>query len=203
MTTKTYSLCRTKCDQNLKLKEEIRQLIKKAQSGDTGAFHELVKLHDERVMILAYQLTHNEQDAEDLYQQVFIKAYKNIHNFRFESQFYTWLYRITVNTSYNFKRKQARLKLYEPGNEDSSGYLNWIVDSSDNNRSSKEIMNAVKSAMTILPQKQRTVFILKHLENLKIKDIAKIIDISEGTVKRYLFRAMEKLRVELKEYRYA
>lgn len=63
-------------------------------------------------------------------------------------------------------------------------------------------MGAVKSAMTVLPQKQRTVFILKHLENLKIKDIASILNISEGTVKRYLFRAMEKLRVELKEYRY-
>ena len=64
-------------------------------------------------------------------------------------------------------------------------------------------MAAAKTAMIVLPQKQRTVFILKHLENLKIKDIARILNISEGTVKRYLFRAMEKLRVELKEYRYA
>lgn len=185
------------------MKDEIRQLIKKAQSGDTGAFHKLVKLHDERVMILAYQLTHNEQDAEDLYQEVFLKAYKNLKSFRFESQFYTWLYRITVNTSYNFKRKLARLNLYEPNNEKESGYLDWIANPGDNGTSGKEIMTAVKSAMTVLPQKQRTVFILKHLENLKIKDIARILNISDGTVKRYLFRAMEKLRVELKEYRYA
>ncbi len=185
------------------MKAEIRQLIKKAQSGDSESFHELVKLHDERVMILAYQLTRNQQDAEDLYQEVFLKAYKSIKNFRFESQFYTWLYRITVNTSYNFKRKQARLNLYEPDPERESGHLDWIADPSDNRASGQEIMTAVKSAMTILPQKQRTVFILKHLENLKIKDIARIINISEGTVKRYLFRAMEKLRVELKEYRYA
>ncbi len=185
------------------MKEEIRQLIKKAQSGDSGAFHKLVKLHDERVMILAYQLTHNQQDAEDLYQEVFLKAYKNLKNFRFESQFYTWLYRITVNTSYNFKRKQSRLNLYEPDSEKESGHLEWIADQPDTSTSGKEIMTAVKSAMHVLPQKQRTVFILKHLENLKIKDISKILNISEGTVKRYLFRAMEKLRVELKEYRYA
>ena len=185
------------------MKAEIRQLIKKAQSGDPKAFHELVKLHDERVMILAYQLTRNQQDAEDLYQEVFLKAYKNIRNFRFESQFYTWLYRITVNTSYNYKRKQARLNLYEPDAEKESGHLTWIADPGDNSTSGQEIMAAVKTAMIVLPQKQRTVFILKHLENLKIKDIARILNISEGTVKRYLFRAMEKLRVELKEYRYA
>ncbi|MFH1852700.1 MAG: sigma-70 family RNA polymerase sigma factor [Candidatus Neomarinimicrobiota bacterium] len=185
------------------MKEEIRQLIKKAQAGDAEAFHELVKLHDERVMILAYQLTHNEQDAEDLYQEVFLKAYKSLKNFRFESQFYTWLYRITVNTAFNYKRKLARLNLYEPDEENSSGHLEWIADTDDNESSRGEIMSAVKDAMTVLPQKQKTVFILKHLENLKIKDISRILDISEGTVKRYLFRAMEKLRVELKEYRYA
>lgn len=184
------------------MKEEIRKLIKKAQAGDSEAFHELVKIHDERVMILAYQLTHNEQDAEDLYQEAFIKAYKNIGSFRFESQFYTWLYRITVNTAYNFKRKLSRLNLVEPDEERASGHLDWIADCNDKESSRGEIMGAVKSAMTVLPQKQRTVFILKHLENLKIKDIASILNISEGTVKRYLFRAMEKLRVELKEYRY-
>ncbi len=185
------------------MKEEIRKLIKKAQAGDTAAFHELVKLHDERVMILAYQLTHNEEDAEDLYQEVFIKAYKNIGSFRFESQFYTWLYRITVNTAYNFKRKQSRLNLFDPEDEANAGDLSWIADTDNDDSSRGEIMGAVKTAMTVLPQKQRTVFILKHLENLKIKDIASILNITEGTVKRYLFRAMEKLRVELKEYRYA
>ncbi len=185
------------------MKEQILALIKKAQSGDTEAFHALVKLHDERVMILAYQLTHNEQDAEDLYQEAFLKAYKNIKSFRFESQFYTWLYRITVNTAYNFKRKQARLNLLEPDEENPGSHLDWIPDEPDNSSDRREVMSAVKEALTILPQKQRTVFILKHLENLKIKDIAKILNISEGTVKRYLFRAMEKLRIELKEYQYA
>jgi DNA-directed RNA polymerase specialized sigma subunit, sigma24 homolog len=80
------------------LKNDIRQLIQLAQAGDSEAFHQLVVLHDEKIMTLAFQLTQNKTDAEDLYQEVFIKAYKSISKFRFQSAFYTWLYRITVNT---------------------------------------------------------------------------------------------------------
>ena len=152
-------------------------------------------------MILAYQLTQNEQDAEDLYQEVFFKVYKKIGSFRFQSEFYTWLYRITVNTAYNFKRKQGKMHTLEP-NEDDSSPLDWIADTSNNDSDQKEIRDAISVALQDLPHQQRTVFILKHLQKLKIKDISLILNISDGTVKKYLFRAMEKLRESLKEYRY-
>jgi len=179
--------------------DKTKQLIINAQEGDRNAFHQLVALHDEKVIVLAYQLMKNKQDAEDLYQEAFIKAYQNIRSFRFESSFYTWLYRITVNTALNMKRKLSKMYIQEP--LDTFDPIARLSESSGPNRS-EEIKNAIKSATDELPIKQRTVFILKYLQNMKIKEIAAIMDIGEGTVKKYLFRAMEKMRIQLKEYRY-
>jgi len=179
-----------------------RQLILQAQSGNHTAFHELVTKHDERIMILAYQMTKNEKDAEDLYQDVFLKAFKYINQFEFRSEFYTWLYRITVNTAYNYHRKRSRMHIVDPGPDNDYDPLNWVAADELDETPSDEVRGAVKECLTILPKQQRTVFILKHLQKLKIKDIAAIMGVSEGTVKKYLFRAMEKLRVALKEYRY-
>lgn len=184
------------------MNNDIRQLIQLAQAGDSEAFHQLVTLHDEKIMTLAYQLTQNKYDAEDLYQEVFIKAYKSISKFRFQSAFYTWLYRITVNTFYNLKRSQNKMPLQEAMEDGSDPMMN-IAEQTDETNDRNEIMTAVKAAADQLPDKQRTVFLLKHMQNLKIREISGIMGIGEGTVKKYLFRAMEKLRNELKEYRYA
>ncbi|MBT5114937.1 MAG: sigma-70 family RNA polymerase sigma factor [Candidatus Marinimicrobia bacterium] len=92
------------------MENNIKSLILEAQRGNTEAFHELVSFYDERVMILALQLTRDKQDAEDLYQEVFMKAFKAIESFRLESEFFTWLYRITVNSFYNLQRKASRIQ---------------------------------------------------------------------------------------------
>lgn len=181
---------------------ETKQLIWDAQQGNQFAFHELVRQHDERIMSLAYQLTRNPQDAEDLYQDVFLKAWKAIATFRFESEFYTWLYRITVNSALNLKRKQQRLPLAEGREESDWDPLMNLSAEEDREAESREIRLRVNQALQALPKQQQIVFILKHLQNLKIKDIARIMNLSEGTVKKYLFRAVEKLRVQLKELRY-
>jgi len=184
------------------LKNDIRQLIQLAQAGDSKAFHQLVALHDEKIMTLAFQLTQNTTDAEDLYQEVFIKAYKSISKFRFQSAFYTWLYRITVNTFYNLKRSQNKISIQEEI-EDGSDHLLNISEEPNDSPKRNEIIIAVKEAAEKLPQKQRTAFLLKHMQNLKIREISGIMGIGEGTVKKYLFRAMEKLRIELKDYQHA
>jgi len=201
------------------LKNDIRQLIQLAQAGDSKAFHQLVALqlaqagdskafhqlvalHDEKIMTLAFQLTQNTTDAEDLYQEVFIKAYKSISKFRFQSAFYTWLYRITVNTFYNLKRSQNKISIQE-AIEDGADHLLNISEEPNDSPKRNEIIIAVKEAAEKLPQKQRTAFLLKHMQNLKIREISGIMGIGEGTVKKYLFRAMEKLRIELKDYRHA
>lgn len=182
--------------------KEIRQLILEAQTGDAIAFQKLVARHDERIMTLAYQLTRNPQDAEDLYQEVFIKAYRSLKQFQFKSEFYTWLYRITVNTFHNLNRKLSKFK-YQEEEKLSDSPINQIPDEEDRTSDRQEIMAAVKEAAQKLPVKQKTVFMLKHLQGLKIREIAVIMEIGEGTVKKYLFRAMEKLRQDLEEYRYA
>ncbi|MEA1882031.1 MAG: RNA polymerase sigma factor [Candidatus Marinimicrobia bacterium] len=184
------------------MNNNIRQLIQLAQAGDSEAFHQLVVLHDEKIMTLAYQLTQNKYDAEDLYQEVFIKAYKSISKFRFQSAFYTWLYRITVNTFYNIKRTQNKMPIQEALDDGSDPIMN-ITEAPDDSTDRDEVMKAVKAAADQLPDKQRTAFLLKHMQNLKIREISGIMGIGEGTVKKYLFRAMEKLRNELKEYHYA
>ena len=184
------------------MKNDIRQLIQLAQAGDSKAFHQLVALHDDKIMTLAFQLTQNTTDAEDLYQEVFIKAYKSISKFRFQSAFYTWLYRITVNTFYNLKRSQNKMSILE-AIEDGSDHLLNISEEPNDFPERNEIIIAVKEAAEKLPQKQRTAFLLKHMQNLKIREISGIMGIGEGTVKKYLFRAMEKLRIELKDYRHA
>ncbi len=184
------------------MKNDIRQLIQLAQAGDSEAFHQLVVLHDEKIMTLAFQLTQNKTDAEDLYQEVFIKAYKSISKFRFQSAFYTWLYRITVNTFYNLKRSQNKMPNQEAF-EDGTDHLLNISEEPNDFPERNEIIIAVKEAAEKLPQKQRTAFLLKHMQNLKIREISGIMGIGEGTVKKYLFRAIEKLRIELKDYRHA
>jgi RNA polymerase sigma-70 factor (ECF subfamily) len=183
------------------LKNNINILILEAQSGNKEAFHQLVSFHDERVMSLALQLTRNMQDAEDLYQEVFIKAYKSIGSFRLESEFFTWIYRITVNSFFNFKKKTLRLQKQESLDLQKNPKHN-ISNDSTLTIDKDEVNHAVTKALNQLSIKQKTVFVMKHYEGLKIREISAIMNISDGTVKRYLFRAIEKLRPMLKEYRY-
>jgi len=180
-----------------------KDLIIKAQAGDTESFHEIVTIYDTRIMTLTLQIAQNKEDAEDIYQETFVKVYKNLSKFRFESDIYTWIYRIAVNTAYNYKRKHSKMTIVEPKEESGYDFLDWVYDpqSSEDNR--EELIIAINQSLLTLSHQQRTVFILKHIQQLKIKDIANILELSDGTVKKYLFRAMEKLRVSLKEYNYA
>jgi RNA polymerase sigma-70 factor (ECF subfamily) len=184
------------------LKNNIKTLILEAQSGNRESFHQLVSFHDERIMTLALQLTRNMQDAEDLYQDVFMKAFKSIGSFRLESEFFTWLYRITVNSFYNFQRKTSQLQKQESLDPEKDATHNISSDSKQSTVKD-EVNQAVTRALNQLPIQQKTVFIMKHYEGLKIREISAIMNISDGTVKRYLFRAMERLRPMLQEYRYA
>lgn len=185
-----------------RLENNITTLILEAQGGNTEAFHELVSYHDERVMTLALQLTRDKQDAEDLYQEVFMKAYKAIGFFCLKSEFFTWLYRITVNSFYNLQRKASRIQQQESLDPEIDS-THDIADDSIPSAANEEIQDAVTNALNQLPIQQKTAFVMKHHEGLKIREIATIMNLSDGTVKRYLFRAIEKLRPMLQEYRYA
>ena len=180
-----------------------KELIHKAQAGDAESFHNIVAIYDSRIMTLSLQIAQNKEDAEDIYQETFIKVYKNISKFRFESDIYTWIYRIAINTAYNYKRKHSKITTVEPKEDSGFDFLDWVYDPQSNEENREELILAINQSLLTLSHQQRTVFILKHLQQLKIKDIANILDLSDGTVKKYLFRAMEKLRVSLKDYHYA
>ncbi len=180
------------------MKPEVQHLILDAKTGNAEAFHALVAYHDEKMMTLALQLTRHQQDAEDLYQEVFLKAYRYIGSFRMESSFYTWLYRIMVNSFLSNQRKEEKIKIQEP-----LGEFNNPIDSIPADApQDTDVSDQINLILKALPKQQKTVFILKHFQGLKIREISDIMDISSGTIKKYLFRAMEKMRTGLKDYKY-
>ncbi len=175
------------------------EIIERIKNGDEMAFQQIMSKYGERVMGLAFHFTKNYQDAEDLYQETFIKVYRNINSFRFESEFFTWVYRILANQAFNYFRKSKRMTIVDPGEND---YLWETIPAGESNEADQATLNSslreeIDRALLQLSPQQRVVFILKHYEGKKIKDIALILDCTEGTIKRYLFRATRKLQTIL------
>ena len=185
--------------------DEEKDLVRQAQEGSLWAFERLVHKYDKRVLSLAFQLVGNRQDAEDVYQEAFMKVYNKINRFRFESDFYTWLYRIVVNCaiSYRKKRNRERHRSIEEAAEKETGWYRIPADPKlgpDDLIDTTEIREQIQSSMEALPLMQRVVFTLRFLQDFKIREIAQIIGCSEGTVKNYLFRSTQKMRMHLLAY---
>lgn len=177
---------------------EEQELIKKVQAGSKNSFRKLIDRYGERLMCDAYKFMKNTQDAEDLYQDTFIKVYENIGSFKFKSQFYTWVYRIMANLAFNKFRKRKKMQFVD----DQDDYL-WNTLPADhhnepeNSLPKEKLKEKVDGALDNLSPKQKTVFIMKHYEGKKIKDIAAILGCHNGTVKKYLYRATRKLRASI------
>jgi len=188
------------------MKEQEHTLILNAQKGDVNSFEQLIHIYDEKVMGLIYSMVNNTDDVKDIYQEVFIRVFKAINSFKFKSDFYTWLYRIVINQCLNFRKKKKREALRRDL-ENSRESENWIYSFKNPDRNpeeemlNKELAFILEKSLEILSPKQKMIFILRHYENKKIKEIAELMKISEGTVKNYLFRASEKLKGFLKQYK--
>lgn len=186
--------------------QEEQALIKEAQRGNVWAFESLVKKYDKQVMQLAYSFVNNSSDAQDIYQEVFVRVYKNLHRFRFKSEFFTWLYRIVVNHCINYRKKKNRNTFYSINTETQEGNGNWTASLKshenypDESVLNKELSEQINMAMEQLSSRQKTVFVLRHYHGHKLKDIAKIMKCSEGTIKNYLFRATQKMQILLQDY---
>ncbi|MFH1861607.1 MAG: RNA polymerase sigma factor [bacterium] len=180
------------------------ELISRAREGNDDAFAALVEKHDARVMSLLCSILGPGFDAEEAYQEVFLKLYRNLGSFRFESEFSTWLHRLVVNTALSKKRSLTRRQQKEQIMDGESDFFANLpanpVDNPENVHLRSEIRGQIEKALTTLPDRQRTVFVLKHEHGLKLREIAKILGISEGSVKAYLFRAVEMLRKRLEPY---
>ena len=185
---------------------EDDELIRAAQKGDRPAFDSLVRRYDRSVLRLALHMLGNEQDAQDVHQEAFIKAYRHLSNFRFECSFYTWLYRIVTNLCLDQLRRRKSRREDPSTVVDSSGEeMDLMANLTDGRASAnparelerKTMGEAIKEALDQLTPRERTVFELKHYQGLKLRTIGEMLSTTEETAKNTLFRATRKLRAKL------
>ena len=183
-------------------------LVRQAQQGSTSAFEELVRQYDRVVLRLALNITGSYEDAQDIYQEAFLRAYRNLGRFRFECSFYTWIYRIATNLCLDhLRQKQLRnrdiiAERYSEAEEES--ILDRVPDhrpstSPERAALSRELRDRIRMALGRLSPRERVVFELKHYQGLRLQTVANMLNTTENTIKNTLFRATHKLRVELAE----
>jgi len=185
-------------------------LVREAQRGNRAAFEELVRHYDGAVLRLAIHLTGSQTDAQDVYQEAFLKAYKSIGNFRFECSFYTWIYRIVTNICLDHIRKKNVRKEDSPVATDQSGdqfdVLSQVPDgraaaNPERDLMARELGSRINRALAKLTPRERMVFELKHYQGLKLRTVGEILNTTEETAKNTLFRATQKLRGALADMR--
>lgn len=176
---------------------EDEKLIRKAKDGSRKAFDELVRQYLPRVFRLLYDMTGNYEDAQDLTQETFIKVYTSIDRFRGEAKFSTWLYRIAYNAAIDFRRQKKRVNKVSLDSEYST--LGRKLKAPEVEAFSGE-GDAVEAALQKLTESQRTAVVLNYYHGLRMKEIAEIIGCSESTVRVHLFRALRRLRQELRDF---
>jgi RNA polymerase sigma-70 factor (ECF subfamily) len=175
-------------DESRGLREDDRQAVEACQQGEREAFDRLVERYQRDVYRLCYRYVNNHQDANDMAQEVFLKAYRAIGKFRGDSAFSTWLYRIAVNTCLNFR--QAR----RPPQEELSDHLADGGAGVADRLQADERSALVRQAVSRLPEKQRATLILKIYHDLTHEEVARVLGASVGTVKANLFHALGNLR---------
>jgi RNA polymerase sigma-70 factor (ECF subfamily) len=176
-------------------------LVERFQDGDIEAFDEIVDRYRGDIYRIAYYFTRNCEDAYDISQEVFIKVFKSLSRLRKSSTFSLWLKRIVVNTCIDYLRKQSK----EQSLDDSPhfGYrqaVNAYVGHPDSPMENRELRNVISEAVGQLPKRQKTVFTLRHYEDLSLKEIARTLRCPVGTVKANLFHATRNLRKMLADY---
>ncbi|MDT5296655.1 MAG: hypothetical protein QOJ76_3535, partial [Acidobacteriota bacterium] len=183
------------------------ELIRRAQGGEVEAFCRLAREYERRVYALALHYCRRPADAEDLSQEVWLKAFKSLGGFRFESSFYTWLRRIMVNTFLNHRRAltltsddektQVRLDSLEELLDEQTLARGLTSENAEKDFHQKILAGRVMRALGELTEQQRLIFLLKHREGMTCREIAEATGCSVGTVKKSLFRSIEKLRSSL------
>jgi len=180
-----------------------QELVRRVQAGDQTAFNLLVLKYQHRVLKLVGRFVNDAAEAEDVAQEAFLKAYRALASFRGDSAFYTWLYRIAINTAKNALVSQRRrpvdfdLDLQDPDQYDRHAKLKE-VDTPEGVLLTDEIRAVVEEAMEQLPEDLRTAIVLRELEGLSYEEIAEAMDCPVGTVRSRIFRAREAIDKKLK-----
>jgi RNA polymerase sigma-70 factor (ECF subfamily) len=181
-------------------------LVHASKNGDVAAFEQLVKRYDRKLLRIAQSVTHNTEDAKDAVQDAFLKAFQNLGQFREESQFSTWLFRITVNQSLMKLRKQRAIRevsLDEDFQSDVDLLPMEVIDWAPNPEQlywASELRDILISALKELPTTLRTVFVLRDIEGLSTDQTAEVLNLSHSAVKARLWRVRLQLRERLTKY---
>jgi len=187
------------------------RLIREVRAGKTESFEYFVRQYQRKITRVAYRLLRDMGEADCAAQESFLRAYQSIHDFREGSTFETWVTRICINWCKDrLKRRRVVLYLHqapqeneeEPGPRDvGSGALS-SEPSPERRAFGREIRERLRSAMELLSPRQRSVFVLKHFEELSIPEIAELTGLDSGTVKSHLFRAAQKIRERLRDFQH-
>jgi RNA polymerase sigma-70 factor (ECF subfamily) len=185
-----------------------KALIRAAQEGDQDAFGQLVRAYDKSVLRLALNLLRSPEDAQDVYQEAFLRVYRNLNSFRFDCSFHTWLYRIVTNLCLDHMRKR-KVRREESsqvegldGPVDRMDTFQELRADGDPQRSmfSGELRRGIQKALSELTVRERMVFELRHYQGMKLRDIGETLGTTEEAAKNCLFRATQKMRVALGDF---
>jgi RNA polymerase sigma-70 factor, ECF subfamily len=180
-------------------------VIRAVQRGDQDAFEQLVRAYDQSVLRLAMNLLRSPEDARDVYQEAFLRVYRNIHTFRFDCSFHTWLYRIVTNICLDHLRKRKVRREESAVVETADGPVDRM-DSFEQEGThanperrfwNSQLGNRIHTALGDLTPRERTVFELRHYQGLRLRTIGEMLGTSEEAAKNCLFRATQKMRVVL------
>lgn len=178
---------------------EPKYLIERILAGDTQAFHSLITEYQRLVSHIVFRMVLNETDREDVCQDVFIKVYRNLSKFQFESKVSTWVAKIAYNTCINYlKKKKVSLfdDFFSSPDESIDNYLR-DSDSPVDFAVKEDLSSRLQNEINNLPPQFRTIITLYHLDEMRYGEIAEIMGLPEGTVKSYLFRARKRLKERL------
>ena len=175
--------------------------VERARSGDSDAFRLLVEQHSRHVFRLAFRMTGNEQDAEDVVQETFLRAYKQLDKYEARASFSTWLYRIASNYSLDLirsrKRHEEKREQAQPDEPDILQSIPGHSPGPDRVVYSGEVSQHVEAAMNELSAQERSAFVLRHFEGMSIEDIGAVLGTGVNATKHSIFRAVQKLRRSL------
>jgi len=191
-----------------RVSSQVDTLIRAAQRGDQEAFEQLVRAYDQSVLRLAMNLLRSPEDARDVYQEAFLRVYRNLHAFRFDCSFHTWLYRIVTNICLDQLRKRKVRKEESAVVETSEGPVDRMETfeeegaAGDPERAmwNRELKGRIETALGELTPRERMVFELRHYQGLRLRNIGEMLGTTEEAAKNCLFRATQKMRGVLGDF---
>jgi RNA polymerase sigma-70 factor, ECF subfamily len=183
-------------------------LIRLAQRGDQTAFERLVYTYDQNVLRLAYNLLRSQEDARDIYQEAFLRVHRNLHNFRFDCSFHTWLYRIVTNLCLDHLRKRKVRREEATVVETGDGLKDRVGDFAETRAGgdpqrtllSRQLHERIGAVLDELTPRERAVFEMRHHQGMRLRAIGDVLGTTEEAAKNCLFRATQKMRAALGDF---